>query len=48
MGDTYDKVKDSEKQSAMAATISLISDYSIAVPRFSEEEKQENRFIYTV
>ena len=48
MGDTYDKVKDTEKQSALKATIQLMSSYGISVPRYSNNEQQDIRFIYTI
>ena len=46
MGDTYDMVKDTEKQSALKASIQLMSDYSVVVSRFSRKEQQESRFVY--
>ena len=48
MGDTFDKVKEVEKQSALKETIGLMADYAVAVPRLTEQEKQEKRFIYAI
>ena len=46
MGDTYGMVKESEKQSALKASIQLLSDYSVVVSRYSAKEKRESRFVY--
>lgn len=48
MADTFDKVKEVEKQSALKETIELMSDYVVSVPRFSDIEKEEKRFIFAV
>ena len=46
MGDSFDKVKVTEKQSALKETIGLMSNYAIAVSRYSFKEKRESRFMY--
>ena len=48
MGDTYDKVKDNDKQTARQATIQLLSDYVTAIPKFSTKERQDLKFIYNI
>ena len=48
MGDTFDKVKEVEKQAALKETIGLMADYAVAVPSYTEKEKQEKRFIYAI
>ena len=48
MGDTYDKVKDNESQSARQATIQLLSDYVTAIPRFTTKERQDLKFMYLI
>ena len=48
MADTFDKVKEVEKQSALKETIGLMADYAVAVPRYTEEESLKNRFIFKV
>ena len=48
MADTFDKVKEVEKQSALKETIGLMADYAVAVPRYNEEERLKNRFIFKV
>ena len=40
MSDTFSKVQAVEEQSALKETIELMSDYAIAVPRYSLEEQQ--------
>ena len=47
MSDTFDNVREMQKESALKETIGLMADYAVAVPRFTEEERQ-SRFIYTV
>ena len=48
MGDTYDKVKDTEHQSALKATIQLMSDYAVAVSRYTPKEQKEIKYVYTI
>ena len=47
MADTFEKVKEMQKELALKETIGLMADYAVAVPRFNESEKQR-RFIYTI
>ena len=48
MADTFDKVKEVEKQSALKETIELMADYAIAVSRYSIKEQQDKRYIFVV
>ena len=48
MGDTYDQVKDSDKQTSLKETIKLMSTYAIVVKRYTKDEELDNKFIYTV
>ena len=47
MSDTFDNVREMQKESALKETIGLMADYAVAVPRFTEKERQ-SRFIYTI
>ena len=48
MGDTFDKVKEVEKQSALNETINFMADYTIAVPRYTAKEQLEQRFVFAI
>ena len=37
MADTFERVKESQKESALKETIGLMADYAVAVPRFTDE-----------
>jgi len=48
MGDTFDKVKEVEKQSALNETINFMADYVIVVPQYTEDQQRDKRFIFAI